>query len=61
MALDGSFPKELSRTKPYGYSIFNLDAMASLAQLLSSAEDNIFQYTPPEGKGLNLGLQFLYP
>ena len=61
MALDGSFPKELSRTKPYGYSVFNLDAMASLAQLLSSAEDNIFQYTTPEGKGLNLGLQFLYP
>jgi len=25
MAADGSFPQELRRTKPYGYSMFNLD------------------------------------
>jgi hypothetical protein len=25
-ATDGSFPQELKRTKPYGYSLFNLDA-----------------------------------
>ena len=24
---DGSFPEELRRTKPYGYSLFNLDAL----------------------------------
>ncbi len=24
MATDGSFPEELKRTKPYGYSLFNL-------------------------------------
>ena len=29
MAPDGSFPQELRRTKPYGYSLFNLDAMAT--------------------------------
>lgn len=27
METDGSFPLELKRTKPYGYSLFNLDAM----------------------------------
>ena len=32
MAADGSFPQELRRTKPYGYSIFNLDAMATICQ-----------------------------
>lgn len=29
MAADGSFPLELARTKPYSYSIFNLDMMTA--------------------------------
>ena len=33
-APDGSFPEELRRTKPYGYSLFNLDALAIVAQTL---------------------------
>jgi hypothetical protein len=61
MAKDGSFPKELSRTKPYGYSIFNLDAMIGLAQLVSTKMDNLFQYETEDGRGLKRGLQFLYP
>ncbi len=36
MAADGSFPLELARTKPYGYSIFQLDNMATLCQVLST-------------------------
>jgi len=61
MAEDGSFPKELSRTKPYGYSIFNLDAMMGIAQLLTTEDDNLFTYQTKEGKSLKLGMQFLYP
>lgn len=38
MAADGSFPLELERTKPYGYSLFNLDAMATICQLLTTEE-----------------------
>ena len=33
MAPDGSFPKELARTKPYGYSLFQLDVMGMLTAL----------------------------
>ena len=36
IARDGSFPEELLRTKPYGYSLFNLDAMAVVCQILDS-------------------------
>ena len=61
MAINGSFPKELARTKPYGYSIFNLDAMVGLAQLLSTEEDNLFTYQTKDGKSLKQGVQFLYP
>ena len=34
IAPDGSFPEELRRTKPYGYSLFNLDALATVCQIL---------------------------
>ncbi|GAA4958550.1 alginate lyase family protein [Algibacter aquimarinus] len=61
MAEDGSFPKELSRTKPYGYSLFNLDAMASLAQLLTNDSFNFFNYESEKGRSLGLGINFLYP
>jgi hypothetical protein len=61
MAKDGSFPLELKRTKPYGYSLFNLDAMASICQILSTKQDNLFTYTTKEGRNLALGLQFMKP
>jgi len=61
MAKDGSFPLELQRTKPYGYSLFNLDAMASICQILSTKEDNLFTFTTNDGRNLALGLQFMEP
>ncbi|WP_396600604.1 alginate lyase family protein [Algibacter sp. R77976] len=61
MAIDGSFPKELARTKPYGYSIFNLDALSGLAQLLTTNKDNLFTYQTQDGNSLKLGVQFLFP
>src|SRR5205807_4978689 len=30
VAANGSFPEELRRTKPYGYSLFNLEALATV-------------------------------
>lgn len=61
MAVDGSFPLELARTKPYGYSIFNLDAMAMLCQILSTQNDNLWNYETPDGKSIKKGIAYLYP
>jgi hypothetical protein len=61
MAADGSFPQELRRTKPYGYSIFQLDNMAILCQLLSTPEDNLWTCTLPDGRGIRKAVEFLYP
>ena len=61
MAKDGSFLLELKRTKPYGYSLFNLDAMASICQILSTKEGNLFAFTTDDGRNLALGLQFMEP
>ena len=48
MAEDGSFPLETARTKPYGYSLFNLDAMATICQTLSDKNDNLWTYRQRE-------------
>jgi hypothetical protein len=61
MAADGSFPEELRRTKPYGYSLFNLEAMAGLCQLLSTPEDDLWTFTLPDGRGMRRGMQFMVP
>lgn len=61
MEYDGGFPEELRRTKPYGYSLFNLDAMAMICQILSTPEDNLWQYVSPEGKSIRKGIEFMYP
>jgi hypothetical protein len=61
MAPDGSFPRELARTKPYGYAIFVLDNMITLCHILSTPEDNLWNYELPDGRGISKGLSYLFP
>jgi hypothetical protein len=61
MEKDGSFPRELARTKPYGYSAFNLDAMATICQILSDEENNLWVYKTEDGKSIGQGISFLFP
>ena len=61
MADDGSFPQELRRTKPYGYSLFNLDAMTMVCLILSDKDNDLVNYQTPEGRSLRKGIEFLYP
>lgn len=61
MAYDGSFPQELDRTKPYGYSLFNLDAMATICQILSTQEDNLWDYTTPDGRNMRKAVEYMCP
>lgn len=61
MAVDGSFPKELARTKPYGYSLFNLDAMAMICQILSDRKQNLWTFQTPDQRSIEKGIRFLYP
>ena len=56
MAADGSFPRELGRTQPYGYSLFQLDVMATLAWVLDA-----WTFTTPDGRGMRRALAFMYP
>jgi hypothetical protein len=61
MAEDGSFPLELARTKPYAYSLFNLDAMTMICRILSTDKDDLWQYTTEDGRNIMLGISYLYP
>jgi hypothetical protein len=61
MGTDGSFPLEMERTKPYGYSIFNLDAMTMLCQILSTPKDNLWNFETADGKSIKKGIAYLYP
>ena len=61
MAVDGSFPLELARTKPYGYSIFNLDVMAVLCQVLSVPGNDLWNYSTSDGKSVKKGIEYMYP
>jgi len=61
MAVDGSFPRELERTKPYGYSLFELDVMGALAELLSTPREPLWSWTTPDGRGMRRALAYMAP
>ncbi len=61
LAMDGSFPRELTRTKPYSYSIFNFDVMALLCESLKGLTPDPPSFELPDGRGLAKAAEFLYP
>ena len=61
MGEDGSFPLELARTKPYGYSLFNLDAFMTCAEVLSDENEDLYAFSTPEGLSMKLGAAYLFP
>jgi len=50
MAGDGSFPDEMSRTKPYNYTLFNLEGYSVLCQIASTEKDNLWKYESKNGR-----------
>jgi hypothetical protein len=61
IAPDGSFPQELRRTKPYSYSLFNLEALATVCQILSTPADNLWTFQVADGRGMRKALEFMFP
>lgn len=61
MEADGSFPLELRRTKPYGYALFNLDAMTTLCHVLSDKQEKLWDFRLPDGRQLKKAVEFMYP
>ena len=61
MSADGSFPLEIERTKPYAYSLYNLDAMAASALILSDESFDAWNYSLPDGRRIRKGVEFIMP
>ncbi len=61
IAVNGSFPEELRRTKPYGYELFNLEAVATLCQILSTPQDNLFTFQTADGRGFRRAMEYMAP
>jgi hypothetical protein len=61
LAADGSFPQELRRTKPYGYSLFNLEAMSAVCRILSTPADDLWKFELPDGRGIGKALEYMAP
>ena len=53
------FPQELRRTKPYGYSLFNADAMATVCQILSTPQDNLWEFTTEDGRNMRKAVEYI--
>ena len=61
IAPNGSFPLELARTKPYAYSLFNLDALATVCHILSNGQDYLWEFELPDGRGIRKALEYMFP
>jgi hypothetical protein len=61
IAPDGSLPFELRRTKPYCYCLFNLDALATICQILTTLGNDLWSFELSDGRGLRKAMAFMYP
>ena len=58
---DGSLPLEMKRTKPYGYCLFNLEALTTLCRIVSESGDNLWDFTTADGRGIRQAVEYMYP
>jgi hypothetical protein len=64
LAANGSFPMELTRTKPYSYSLFNLDVLAIICQIASANDgspDDLWRIALPDGRSYRKAIDFMFP
>jgi len=68
LAADGSFPLELARTKPYSYSLFDLDMLAMVCLIASGsgaepsgATNDLWQFALPNGNRYQKAVEFMFP
>ena len=61
MVADGTFPHELVSETPYRDSLFNLDMLAGICQLLSTRFENVWDYSLDDGPGMRSAIATTFP
>jgi hypothetical protein len=61
MVANGTFPHELSSQTPYRDSLFNLDLLAGICQLLSTRFDSLWDYSLEDGPGMRSAIAYHFP
>jgi hypothetical protein len=61
MATNGSFSRELKRTKPYSYSVFQAENVATLCQLFSTPQNDVWTFAMPKHAAAVRSTEFIYP
>lgn len=56
---DGRQPEELARTRPYSYSVYNLQGLATLARLYEHADADLWSFEKRYGGSIRAALDWL--
>jgi hypothetical protein len=51
----------MRRTKPYGYCLFNLEALTTLCQIVSESGDNLWNFATPDGRTVRKAVEYMFP
>ena len=58
---DGAFPHELTTLFPYRYSLFNLDMLCAVCDLLSTKFESVWDFQLQDGPGMRSAIARHYP
>jgi hypothetical protein len=58
---EGKFPRELSSEMPYRNSLFNLDMLAAICNLLSTRFESVWDYELEDGPGVRGAIAYHFP
>lgn len=58
---DGRQPAELARADAFGYSIFNLEALSTLAEIGRRIDIDLWDYRSADGRGIRVAAEWLLP
>ena len=61
LAANGTFPRELTSPNAFRDSLFNLDMLATVCQLLTTRFDSVWDYELQDGPGMRSAIAFHYP